>query len=172
MSQPLKRIATSRTIVSFVALAAVGTLASACSFLRNPYIDRELSGPATLNDEWLELVPKEPLKAARDTQEVTLFPDPPIKMVDDPTGKRSLIPLDGRAADIEAELIGSNGITYLSSPGESVIMTGDLRVTSRSLRFKDLPKDVTYNKVRIKSSATYPVGRILWRCFNWSDVNQ
>jgi hypothetical protein len=139
--------------------------------VRKPFIDRALSGPVTLNSKWLELEPTQPLKVARDTQVLTLFPDPPIQMVDDPTGKSSLIPSDGRDADIEAELIGSNGITYRSAPGRSETMTGNLRITSRSLDFTDLPKDVTYNKVRIKSTAPYPVKTILWRCYNWHEVH-
>ena len=139
--------------------------------LRRPFIDRELSGPVTVKAEWLELSPNEPLRVARDTHELTLFPDPPIQMVIDPTGKRSLIPLDSRDADIEAELIGSNGITYRSAPGRSERMTGNLKITSRSLDFKDLIKDVVYTRVRIKSSAPYPVKRILWRCYNWHEVH-
>ena len=139
--------------------------------LRPPFIDRDLSGPVTLKSEWLELNPSEPLSVLRDTQELTLSPDPPIQMVDDPSGKRSLIPLDGRDADIEAELIGSDGITYRSAPGRSETMTGNLKITSRSLDFKDLPKEVTYIKVRIKSSAPYPVKKILWRCYNWREVH-
>ena len=138
---------------------------------RNPFIDRELSGPVKLNSEWLELSPNEPLRVARDTQELTLFPDPPIQMVNDPSGKKGLIPLDGRNADIEAELIGSNGITYRSAPGRSERMSGNLKITSRSLDFKNLPKHVTYTRVRIKSSASYPVKKILWRCYNWHDVH-
>ena len=92
-------------------------------------------------------------------------------MVDDPTGNGSLIPLDGRYAEIEAELVGSNGITYRSAPGRSETMTGNLKITSRSLDFKDLPKDITYTRVRIKSSAPYAVKRILWRCYNWHEVH-
>lgn len=137
----------------------------------SPYIDQQLAGTITLTPQWLELTPKEPLRVERDTQEVTLFPDPPIKMVDDPTGRRSLIAADRRDAVIEAELIDSKGVTHRARPGVSETMTGDLRVTSRSLSFKDLPKDVTYTKVRIKSSASYPVRKILWRCYNWSEVN-
>ena len=167
MWQFTKRIISSPMILCVVALLVSAAVASACMFLRNPFIDRELSGRETLGREWLELTPKEPLKAVRDTQEVTLFPDPPIKMVYD----NGLVPADGRSADIEAELIGSNGITYRSTPGVSETMTGDLKVTSRSLDFKDLPKDVTYTKVRIKSSASYPVKKILWRCYNWSAVH-
>lgn len=136
----------------------------------NPFIDRQLSGPVTLTSEWLELKPMEPLKATRDTQELTLFPNPPIQMVSEGnTG--NLVPADGRKADIEAELIGSDGITYHSRPGRSESMTGNLRIVSRSLGFKDLPKNVTYTKVRIKSSARYPVSTILWRCYNWGEVN-
>jgi hypothetical protein len=137
----------------------------------NPFIDRQLSGPVTLTSEWLELKPTEPVRVARDTQELALFPDPPIKMVDDPTGKRSLIPADGRDANIEAELIGNNGVTYHSRPGHEQSMTGNLHVTRHSVDFKDLPKDVAYTKVRIKSSAPYPVSKILWRCYNWGEVH-
>jgi hypothetical protein len=137
----------------------------------NPFIDRELSGPVTLTSEWLELKPTEPLTVARDTQEVAVFPDPPIKMVDDPTGKRSLVPADGRDATIEAELIGSNGVTYHSRLGYEQSMTGNLYITRHSVDFKDLPKDISYTKVRIKSSAPYPVSKILWRCYNWGEVH-
>ena len=167
MWQFTKRIICSWMIVSLAALLVSATVASACMSLRNPYIDRELSGKVTLTNEWLELSPGEPLKVERDNQEVTLFPDPPIKMVYD----NGLVPADGRAADIEAELVDSNGVTHRSSPGVSETMTGDLEVTSRSLGFEDLPRDVTYKKVRIKSSASYPVKKILWRCYNWSDIH-
>ena len=170
--QLTKRTVAHGMILSGGVLILSAALASACAFLRNPFIDRELSGPVTLKQEWLELNPKEPLKVARDTQELTLFPDPPIQMVDDPTHKRSLIPSDGREADIEAELLGSDGVTYRSTPGVSETMTGNLKVTSRLLGFRDLPKGVTFTKVRIKSSAPYPVKRILWRCYNWSDVHK
>ena len=111
----------------------------------NLFIKRQLSGPVTLTSEWLELKPTEPLKAVRDTQELTLFPNPPIQMVFE-RGTSDLIPADGRKADIEAELIGSDGITYHSRPGLSETMTGNLRITSRSLGFKDLPQNVTQCK--------------------------
>lgn len=156
------------TLVTPAALLISATVASACMLL-NPYIDRELTGKVTLTGKWIELTPEEPLKVERDTQEVTLFPYPPIQMVFD--DNNDLVPADGRAADIEAELIDSNGATHRSVPGRSQTMTGNLKITSRSLKFKDLPEEVTYTKVRIRSSASYPVKKILWRCYNWSDVN-
>jgi hypothetical protein len=135
----------------------------------SPYVDYQLSGAVTLNQQWLELNPKEPLKVERDTQEVALFPGPPIKMVFDGKGERAA---DGRDATIEAELIGSDGVTYHSRPGYSQHMTGDLYVTDYSVGFKDLPKDVTFKTVRVRSSAPYPVKKILWRCYTWSEANQ
>jgi hypothetical protein len=165
---------TKRAIASAItphagSIAVAASLLMACSLL---YIDREISGLVTLNQNWFEITPSAPLTIARDTHELTLFPDPPIQMVDDPTGKRSLIPADGRDADIEAQLIGSDGKTYRSTPGRSETMTGDLKITSRSLGFKDLPEGVTYTRVRIKSSVPYAVKRILWRNYNWGSVRK
>ncbi len=137
-------------------------------FRRNRYIDRELCGPATLNKEWLEIIPIKPLNVERSHQDIVLYPDPPIQMVFD----KNLIPANGLPATLEAELLGTNEVTYQPSPGLSERMTGDLRITSRSLSFKGLPKDVTYKKVRIRSNVDYPVKKILWRCYNWAEVHK
>jgi hypothetical protein len=130
------------TTKRFVALAFfIGAIGgSACSAC----LDVKLSGRVTLDQSWLELTPPKPLTIARDTHEIALFPDPPIKMVDDPTGKQSQIASDGRDANIEAELVGSNGVTYHSRPGYDQSMTGNLYITRHSIGFNDLPGDVTY----------------------------
>ena len=135
------------------------------------FLVQEVSGAILLEAEWLELNPIKPLQATRDTQELSLLPNPPIQMVFAKTGNRGLVPADGRDADIEAELIGSDGITYRSAPGRSETMSGSLKITSRILSFKNLPQKITYTKVRIKSSAAYPVEKILWRCYNWAEVH-
>jgi hypothetical protein len=132
-------------------------------------VERKLSGPVTLTSEWWEIEPQEPLKATRDTQEFSLIPSPPIEMVFD-RESGGLVPKD-RNADIEAEIIGSDEKTYHSRPGRSETMSGDLKITSRSLVFKDLPTDISFNKVRIKSSARYPVSTIYWRCYNWGEIH-
>jgi hypothetical protein len=157
----------SRCAAFILLLGAVSI--SACGLA---YIDVKLSGPVTLNQTWLELTPSKSLTIARDTHEIALFPDPPIKMVDDPTHQRGLIASDGRDADIEAELVGSNGVTYHSRPGYEHSMTGNLYVTRHSVGFNDLPGDVTFTKVRIKSSVPYPVKEILWRNYNWGSVHK
>ena len=100
-----------RTIAVALLIGALGT--STCGLA---YIDVQLSGPITLNQNWLELTPSKPLTIARDTHEIALFPNPPIKMVDGPPPKGGLIASDGRDAEIEAELVDSNGVTYHSRP--------------------------------------------------------
>ena len=156
-----------RSIAVALLIGALGT--SACGLA---YIDVQLSGPITLNQNWLELTPSKPLTIARDTHEIALFPNPPIKMVDGPPPKGGLIASDGRDAEIEAELVGSNGVTYHSQPGYEQSMTGDLYITRHSVDFKDLPGDITYTKVRIKSSVPYPVKQILWRNYYWGWVHK
>jgi hypothetical protein len=156
-----------RSIAVALLIGALGT--STCGLA---YIDVQLSGPITLNQNWLELTPSKPLKIARDTHEIALFPNPPIKMVDGPPPKGGLIASDGRDAEIEAELVGGNGVTYHSQPGYEQSMTGDLYVTRHSVDFKDLPSDITYTKVRIKSSVPYPVRTILWRNYYWGWVHK
>lgn len=128
---------------------------------RNPYIDVQLSGPVRITQQWLELTPKKPLKVQRDWQEITLFPSPPIKTKDG----------NGPEFEIETELIDSEGRTYRPTPGLSETLTGNLTIVTRSLDFKDLPPDATFTKVRIKSNPPYPVKKILWRCYNWAEVN-
>ncbi len=161
-----------KKIISVVALLASVAIAPACIFYRNRYIDHELSGAVTLNQKWLELTPEESLKVERNTQQLTFYPEPPIKMIIDHNAKGGLVPADGRSAIIEAELTDRKGVTYRSSPGVSETMTGDLEVITRSLKFKDLPEDAVFNIVRIRSSAAYPVKKVIWRCYNWAEVHK
>src|SRR5437879_3094715 len=117
---------------SRLAILIASVVVASCGSVPGSYVDQEISGPTTLTSQWLELTPTDPMRVVRDTHEITLFPDPPIKMIDDPAGKRSLIPEDGREADIEAELVDGNGKIYHSQPGLSETATGDWKVVTRS----------------------------------------
>src|SRR5688500_14251089 len=92
------------SIVGVFAVIASSLISSGCLRFKDSYIDRELSGTLRLKLEWLELTPEKNLIVERDTQEITLYPDPPIQMVF-ANNSSKLIPADGRSADIEAELI-------------------------------------------------------------------
>lgn len=165
----ITEIFTANKAIKTVALLITVSIISNCMFFRSRFIDYELSGAVTLNQEWLEIEPKEALKVERDTQELTLYPDPPIQMKINENAK--LIPVDGRSATIEVELTDSNDNIYTSSSGGET-MTGDLQITSRKLDFKNLPRDAVFKKVRIKSSSLYPVRKIIWRCYNWAEVHK
>ncbi|MDQ4119978.1 MAG: hypothetical protein M3209_00740 [Acidobacteriota bacterium] len=160
-----------KLVISVGALLASIVITPSCMFFRDRFVDRELAGAVTLNQKWLELTPETPLTVERDTQEIMLYPDPPIKMVSG-NAKSGLVSIDGRSADIDAELVDSNSVTYGSSPGATETMTGDLQVTSRSINFRNLPKGAVLKTVRIRSSASYPVNKILWRCYNWAEVHK
>jgi hypothetical protein len=131
-------------------------MVSACAY---DYIDREISGPVTLNQNWSELTPVTPLSTARDTHELTLFPDPPMSP-DDPADK----------ADITAELVSTNGKTYRSLPGKSETLEGG-KIATRRVDF-EVPEGLTYTRVRIQSTVPYRVKKILWRNYNWRDVHK
>ena len=135
-------------------MLAGALIASACAY---DYIDREISGPVTLDKNWYELTPSKPLSTARDTHELTLFPDPSMSP-DDPADD----------ADIKAELVGTDGITYRSIPGKAETLIGG-KIVTRRLGF-EVPAGVTYTRLRIKSSTPYRDKRILWRNYNWRDV--
>jgi hypothetical protein len=163
-----KQIISSRILLIVFLLLAIAVVISACMFLINPYVDRELSGPVTLTQEWMEFTPKEPLKAERDTQEIALLFDPPVKI--NPPIRTSPYPEDV-TYEIEAELVDSNDVTHRSRPGYSASGNGDSYIRY-SVGFNDLPKNVTYRIVRIRSRSPYPVQRILFRCYNWRDVHR
>lgn len=93
-------------MIEWLAKLPGGILTSAALVFRgNRYIDRELCGPVTLNKEWLEIIPNKPLNVERSHQEIILYPDPPIQMVFD----KNLIPANGLPANLEAELLATNG---------------------------------------------------------------
>lgn len=169
MQQIIDQILIHKIIVKTAALLIVVSILYGCTLFGSRIIDHELSGVVTLNQKWLEIELKEPLKVERDTQELTLYPDPPIQMKTDENAR--LIPSDGRSVIIEAELTDTNDNVYRSSSGGET-MTGDLKVISRSLDFKNLPRDAFLKKVRIKSNSSYPVKKISWRCYNWAEVHK
>ena len=47
--------------VAFFGLAKTGEIYR----LFNPYLDQEIAGPTTISSEWLEIVPKQPVRAER-----------------------------------------------------------------------------------------------------------
>jgi len=73
---------------------------------------------------------------------------------------------------LRPNLLIATASLIIRDPGYEQTMTGDLYITRHSVGFEDLPANVTYTKVRIKSSVPYPVKQILWRNYYWGWVHK
>ena len=135
--------------------------------LFNPYLDQEIAGPTIVSSEWLEFVPKRPLKVERQIQMIVLDLDKSITLERDGAG---LVLPDGSVVTPEVQIIGDDGKTYsLNHPSSwSNPQTGTTYV---EFSLPDLPKDRAYSKVRIRADKPVRCKRIFWRNYNQWDVS-
>jgi len=133
----------------------------------NPYLDQEIAGPTIVSSEWLEIVPKKPLKVERQIQMIVLDLDKSITLERDGAG---LVLPDGSVVTPEVQIIGDDGKTYsLNHPSSwSNPQTG---TTYAEFSLPDLPKDRAYSKVRIRADKPVRCKRIFWRNYNQWDVS-
>jgi hypothetical protein len=128
----------------------------------NPYLDSELAQNLTLTNEWVEIAPAKPLRAERQIQYLILTfaesgaPDVPKSGIRLPNGsvvtpEVQLIDQNGRTYNLHAVAFGSSGLSFASQT--------------------DLPKDRTFQTVRLRSNETIHVTSVHWRCWNQWDVS-
>jgi hypothetical protein len=151
-------------------LASVGvfvTIFAAFEIYRffNPYLDREVAGAVALSPQWLEIVPKEPLRPTRKAQYIVLnisehltTPNPALE----PTLQ------DGSTVTFEVQLIDQNGNTHvLTEPagdGRTEVWRGmSIDESSR------LPDDIVFRTVRLRSNKTIRCSSIVWRTYDPRD---
>ena len=116
--------------IAFFALSKLGEVYR----LFNPYLDREITGPTTISSEWLEIMPKQPLRVERQIQYMILDVADPFEPIYD---KWSLRLHDGSVVKPEVQLVDENGNVYdLTSPA--------LDNKGIALRNSDLPRDKVY----------------------------
>jgi hypothetical protein len=133
----------------------------------NPYLDQDITGPVTVSSDWLEIVPKKPLRVERQIQMIVLDLDESIKLERDDWG---LVLPDGSVVTPQVQLIGDDGTTYdLNHP--STWWNPSTRVTYAQFSLPDLPKDKAYRAVRIRSDKPVRCNRIFWRNYNQWDVS-
>jgi hypothetical protein len=131
----------------------------------NPYLDQELAGPTTTTSQWLEIVPKSPLRVERQRHMIALDLDKSIST--EREGSRLVLP-DGSIVRPQVELVGNDGKTYeLKVPSLFLSNTGEILAYFSG---DDLPKDKTYIKVRIRSDRPVRCNRIFWRNYNLWDA--
>lgn len=131
----------------------------------NPYLDRNIAGPTTIDSTWMEFEPEAPLKVERQIYQVALELDGSIKK--EPGAWGIMLP-DGSIVKMEVQLVGDDGITYdLDSPSFFFAYTGETLV---KFSRRDLPRDRTFVKVRIRTDQPINCRRIFWRNYNQWDV--
>ena len=128
--------------------------------LFNPYLDRDIAGPTTISSEWVEIVPKPPLRAERQIQYLMLDVADPFEPVYE---SWSLRLKDGSLVQPQVQLIDESGKVYeLTSPA----------LDEKGIGFKssNLPTDRAYRTVRIRSDKPVQLSRVYWRCYNQKDL--
>lgn len=127
----------------------------------NPYLDQDIGGPVTISSEWLEIVPKKPLRVERQIQYMILDVTDSFEPDYD---QWSLRLQDGSIVKPEVQLVDEDGNTYnLTSPA--------LDRKGIGLRNSELPRDRAYRAVRIRSNKPIKLSRIYWHCYNQWDVS-
>jgi hypothetical protein len=130
--------------------------------LFSPYLDQQLSGPVVVSTDWLEIKPKEPLKADRQIQYVLVnFAQPGTADVK----SRGLRLADGTLVVPEVELVDDRGNSF----GLKAVAFGETVMGFSS--DGDLPKDRTYPSVRIKTNRSIALSSIHWKRWNQWDVS-
>ena len=134
----------------------------AYQLLKNPYLDRDRSGPVTISSEWSEITPNSPLKPEREIHEVVLDFAEPVTPIYETWSIRLA---DGSIVKPEARLVDEKGNEFkLESPSLSSEGTGlSMRDASHA---EGLPKDRKYRAVLLRSGTPLKLSRVYWRCYN------
>lgn len=132
-----------------------------------PYRDREISGPITLSNEWLEIEFKEPLFPERPANEISInFED---EYQDRQAGLGLILP-DGRVLSPEIQLVDVQGNIFILNQVAALGPRGFNRAMGDPTTWKEtLPRDRSYRAIRIRSDTKVNVARIFWRSYDPKD---
>jgi hypothetical protein len=133
----------------------------------HPYRDQQLAGATTISGNWLEITPKEPLRADRVVQEVVLYVDKPVTH---PRDSWELILPDGSKVIPEVQLVDSDGLVYELKEPTTFTKPGSSEAFQRGFSTQ-LPNGKTFRTVRLRSDGAFTVSKIVWRCYDPRDVS-
>ncbi|MDX6446722.1 MAG: hypothetical protein QOH71_3796 [Blastocatellia bacterium] len=131
----------------------------------------DLSGPATISDQWIQLTPKSSLKADQDSQMIVLDLESPFKYDFYKEGKgpnagKGILMPDGEVINPEVEVIDQYGNSF------KLIWRGARKTFQPvyNLPFPDkFPRDREYKTVRIRSPRPIKVKTVYWLCESNND---
>ena len=135
--------------------------------LYNPYLDREISGPITLTNEWVEIEFKEPLFPERPKNEICIdfentYPDHHV-------GLGMILP-DGQLLSPEIQLVDLQGNAFILNEVTAMGPRGFNRGMRDPETFREtLPRDRSYRAIRVRSDTKVNVSRIFWRSYDPKD---
>src|SRR2546429_7230822 len=111
----MKKIFLILAVVLIVIIAALSVNMSIGIFrFLKPNLDQEIMGPGVVSSSWLEITPKEPLRAERVVQQVVLYVEKPVTH---PRDSWELVLPDGSKVIPEVELVDQDGkIYHLTDP--------------------------------------------------------
>ncbi len=131
--------------------------------LFNPYLDTEIAGPTTISSEWLEIVPKQPLRAERQIKNFIIVFDK-SQSYEPLEGTYGVRLPDGSIAVPEVQLVDESAHIHVLTP---IGVSADGVV----FRDEDSREGSVYRAVKVRSSKPIKVSRIYWRCYNQWDVS-
>ena len=115
-----------------------------------------------IGSDWIEIVPKENLRAERDNTYIGIALELPFKT---PYGARGIETPDGRIVNPEIFLVDEDGNEY------SFLRSGaGGEDTSRYKYSGNLPRDKVFKKVRLRSDVPISVKQILWSEYDNKDL--
>ena len=151
------------SLIVFFSCAAM-LIGSGC--MRDSY-QVKLSGPVEIHNEWVEFMPKEPLKVDKTFQWVVLELEPPLrndiyKEGKGPASGGILMP-DGEVINPEIEVIDQYGNKF------SLVWRGGFGFKPGYRPQGEYPRDREYTKVRIRSARPIKCKSIYWFCDSSKD---
>lgn len=154
-------------LTGLLALAFTAFFSYKAFRMYNPYVDREISGPLVLSDQWLEIEFKEPLYPERPANEISIvFAEEYAERV---AGFGLILP-DGQLLSPEIQLVDVNGKIFELNLVTSLGPRGFSRGMGDPITWKEsLPRSRQYRAVRIRSEKTVQVLRVFWRSYDPSD---
>lgn len=169
VKKPVKKILLGFSLACFGVLVIIGGIYASLSVYRtlHPYVDREISGPIVISPDWVEIAPKNPLRAELVVQQVVIYVQRPIKESRD---SWELILPDGSKVIPEVQLIDEQGNVYDLTEPSGTQNPHSVEAFQRGFSNRTLPKDKVYKSVRVRSAKPVSVLKVVWRCYDPRDI--
>jgi hypothetical protein len=135
------------------------------------YVKREIAHDVLVSSDWTELKSDSPMKIVRKFQSVELRIDGAYMN----TGKddHNVYLPDGTAVNPEVQIADSDGNWYELKGGRYTVQSRgdasnimDVGTAGFAVSGAELPKDRTYNSIRIRSTVQFKCKSIIWQNYN------